>query len=461
MSDVLNKSSLKHLIVGGAAVAAIIASGACLYLLLKEDEEFSHDGRKISSRQVAIEVKIPKDMAGVVIGRQGSNIKEIQAKTETRINFKDELETEDYKVACIRGLPDDAQHAEILIYQTIAQQPKVESVTLHIPEIYIGKIIGRGGENVKEIQRVSRCKVDIDRGPLGGYGNERKVVLKGSSSQINAAKELIEEYIKEEKSMRLSIESRQSRNKSKSKEPLFLSYEETEQENKTSLQGVNEELKPSNSDYCMDVMVSSICSPSSFSIQKVGPESAELDRLTQTMTDYYKEDSNKVYHKLAYVNKGDIVACRFSSEESFYRARVVDFKEDTYDIEKSTVDLDFVDFGDCEEKVISEVYELKTEFLKLKFQAIQCSLAHIKPYPGPEWSTQALDQFESLSHCAMWKVVCAKVVDYLPNDVPRVELLDTNNKEGDINVGQELIKQGLAVWTKENEEKINIDERVN
>jgi len=42
------------------------------------------------------------------------------------------------------------------------------------------------------------------------------------------------------------------------------------------------------------------------------------------------------------------------------------------------VDLDFVDFGDYEEKSISEVYELRTDFLKLKFQAIQCSLAHLK-----------------------------------------------------------------------------------
>ena len=69
----------------------------------------------------------------------------LQAKTETRINFKDELETEEYRVAAIRsgeielesfswatllmlklirGSPDGAQMAEILIHQTIAQQPR-------------------------------------------------------------------------------------------------------------------------------------------------------------------------------------------------------------------------------------------------------------------------------------------------------------------------------------------------
>ena len=78
-----------------------------------------------------MQVQIPKDSVGIVIGRQGANIKEIQvqsslvlnqefhgpgyldlrpfdpmiclqAKTETRINFKDELETEEYRVAAIR-----------------------------------------------------------------------------------------------------------------------------------------------------------------------------------------------------------------------------------------------------------------------------------------------------------------------------------------------------------------------
>lgn len=37
-----------------------------------------------------IEMKIPTAAVGVVIGRQGSNIKEIQEKTETKINFKDQ-----------------------------------------------------------------------------------------------------------------------------------------------------------------------------------------------------------------------------------------------------------------------------------------------------------------------------------------------------------------------------------
>jgi len=441
MSDNLSRSYVGPLILGLALTGA---TGVCLYLLLRKEEDWEGEVQGgVTSRQVAIDVKIPRDMVGVVIGRQGSNIREIQAKTETRIHFRDELETEQFRVACIRGLPDDAQLAEILIHQTISQQPRVETLTIYVPGRAVGRIIGRGGESVKEIQRVSRCKVDIDRGALG-EGMEKKIVLKGASDQISMAKQLIEDKVKEEDMMRSSVGGRQAR--IKYKEPLFLNYDQNETEEQTSLQGDQEELKPTGSDNCMEVFVSAISTPEAFWVQKIGPKSVDLDKLTQTMTEYYREEANQTYHKITSVSTGDIVACRFASDDSFYRAKVVAVKEDSYDANRSTVDLDFVDYGDYEEKSINEIYELRTDFLKLKFQAIQCSLAHLKASPGPEWTAPACDLFDDLTHCAMWKVVWAKVVEYKPSGVPCVELIDTNHAGGDRNIGHELVKQGLAEW---------------
>jgi len=258
------------------------------------------------------------------------------------------------------------------------------------------------------------------------------------------AKQLIEDKVNEEDMMRNSVGGRQAR--IKYKEPLFLNYDQNEQEEQPSLQGDQEELKPTGSDNCMEVFVSAISTPGAFWVQKIGPKSVDLDKLTQSMTEYYSEEANHQYHSVSTVSPGDIVACRFASEDSFYRAKVVAFKEDSYDVSKSSVDLDFVDFGDYEEKSISEVYELRTDFLKLKFQAIQCSLAHLKASPGPEWSASACDQFENLSHCALWKVVWAKVVEYKSSGVPCVELIDTNSAGGDGNIGHEMVKQGLAMW---------------
>ena len=43
------------------------------------------------------------------------------------------------------------------------------------------------------------------------------------------------------------------------------------------------------------------------------------------------------------------------------------------------VDIDFVDFGDCLRKPVKDVFRLEKEFFGLGFQAIECSMANIKP----------------------------------------------------------------------------------
>ena len=129
---------------------------------------------------------------------------------------------------------------------------------MYVPGRAVGRIIGRGGDSVREIQRVSRCKVDIERGALG-EGMEKKIVLKGVSEHISMAKQLIEDKVKEEDMMRNSVGDRRPR--IKYKQPLFVNYEQEDQGEETSLQGEQEELKPTGSDNCMEVFVSAISTP--------------------------------------------------------------------------------------------------------------------------------------------------------------------------------------------------------
>ena len=116
-------------------------------------------------------------------------------------------------------------------------------------------------------------------------------------------------------------------------------------------------------------------------MQKVGPQSVELDRLAEDMSDYYEVEANRINCALADVEEGDVVAARFSSDNKWYRARVVAVAADDYDEALTEVDVDFVDFGDYERMLKAEVCKLLPEFLKLTFQAIDCSLAHVEPMP--------------------------------------------------------------------------------
>ena len=66
----------------------------------------------------------------------------------------------------------------------------------------------------------------------------------------------------------------------------------------------------------------------SFWVQKVGPRSVELDRLTAEMTDWYGGNSGATVASLSpdAVQLGDIVAASFGEEESFYRAKIVSYQ---------------------------------------------------------------------------------------------------------------------------------------
>jgi len=444
MPNVISKPSVQS---GALLLGAALAAGGtalCLYLLLKDEDDWKLDrgSQMATSKQVTIDVKIPRESVGVVIGRQGSNIKEIQAKTDTRINFRDELETDTHRVCCIRGLSEDVQMAEILIHQTISQQPRLESLTMTVPGECVGRIIGRQGDTIRDIQRISGCKVDVDRSAIGSF-QERKIVMRGTSKQLSFAKELIQEKVKEEEMMRSNISTnRQPRVKA---QPLFLNYQSEDQFDSIISEQGYEVLEPIGGDNCCDVFVSGVDSPGKFWVQKVGQRSVDLDKLTQEMTDFYSDDTNRKLMAVTTVKVGDIVAAKFSQEDSFYRAKVVSINEDSYDFSASTFELFFVDFGDSEDKNLSELFELKTEYLKMKFQAIQCSLANIQPESGSSWSNESTDLFCKLTHFAMWKPICAKILNFneIFDEIPIVELLDTNSGV-DINIGAELVQRGLA-----------------
>lgn len=74
-----------------------------------------------------------------------------------------------------------------------------------------------------------------------------------------------------------------------------------------------------------------------------------------------------------------MVAAPYPEDNKWYRAEVKTIKVNDCNDNEPQVDLYYVDYGDSEFLNKSEIYQLRTDFLKLRFQAIECSLAEIKP----------------------------------------------------------------------------------
>jgi tudor domain-containing protein 2 len=74
-----------------------------------------------------------------------------------------------------------------------------------------------------------------------------------------------------------------------------------------------------------------------------------------------------------------LVAAPYSHDDKWYRARVTEVTVDDYDIEESQVVLYYLDYGDTDTRQKKDVCSLRADFLKLRYQAIECSLAKVKP----------------------------------------------------------------------------------
>ena len=70
--------------------------------------------------------------------------------------MRDEFETEEYRVVSIRGSPNSAQEAEILI-QTLVVEIHLEIATVSIPSWTVGRIVG---SNSVVIWRIGR-RLDV------------------------------------------------------------------------------------------------------------------------------------------------------------------------------------------------------------------------------------------------------------------------------------------------------------
>lgn len=74
------------------------------------------------------------------------------------------------RTCVIRGAPSNVTIAESLIEKFMLEQPTVYTETLTVPLSSVGRIIGRGGETIRNIQELSKARVNVES--HGHYGND-------------------------------------------------------------------------------------------------------------------------------------------------------------------------------------------------------------------------------------------------------------------------------------------------
>ena len=168
-------------------------------------------------------INIASNLVGLIIGRQGENLRRVEAETATRVQFVTGPEANgpmrSCKITGTRKARDDAK-AEIqriidengnaagrammqerpVIQQKGpgSHQPALrageDATQIMVPNRTVGLIIGRGGETIRDLQERSQCHVNIV-GEEKSVNGLRPVNLIGTSQAAAKAKDLIMEIV--------------------------------------------------------------------------------------------------------------------------------------------------------------------------------------------------------------------------------------------------------------------------
>ena len=141
---------------------------------------------------------IPGDQVGLLVGRDGKNIQEVQDETNTSIKVPPKRKNADISEnvpVAIVGSEENKKKALLLMLQNLKQRIEKRistSETIVIPNSKLaGLVIGKSGSNRRMVEQMSGAKLRIDNPEAGSLEKERKCVIRGTAEQIEEAKELV------------------------------------------------------------------------------------------------------------------------------------------------------------------------------------------------------------------------------------------------------------------------------
>ncbi|KAL3498595.1 hypothetical protein ACH5RR_041327 [Cinchona calisaya] len=163
-------------------------------------------------------IEIPNGRVGVLIGKAGETIKYLQLQSGAKIQVTRDMDADPNSLTRgveLMGTPEQIAKAEQLIKDVLSEaeaggsgmisrrvigQPSgTDQFVMSIPNNKVGLVIGKGGETIKNMQARTGARIQVIplHLPPGDNSTERTLQIDGSSEQIEAVKQLVNEVISE------------------------------------------------------------------------------------------------------------------------------------------------------------------------------------------------------------------------------------------------------------------------
>ncbi|KAL2203483.1 hypothetical protein CC79DRAFT_1278121 [Sarocladium strictum] len=179
-----------------------------------------------------VQIMVPDRTVGLIIGRGGETIRDLQERSGCHINIVGESKSVNgLRPVNLIGTREAATKAKDAIMEIVDSDSRGEATgsragprpppmggrddnqprgnagghfggggggdkiteAVYVPSDAVGMIIGKGGETIREMQNGTGCKINVQQGQPGE--TEREITLIGSRDSIAQAKQAIEEKV--------------------------------------------------------------------------------------------------------------------------------------------------------------------------------------------------------------------------------------------------------------------------
>ena len=144
---------------------------------------------------------IPGDQTGMVIGKDGKNITQVESETNTIIKVIERSEQAQLSrnaTVAIIGSEENCKRALYIMLQNLRRkifQHLATTETMTIPNHLVGRVIGKGGSTCNAVEKLSGARVKVenreDLGLESLLDDSRICKITGMAEHIEEAKELI------------------------------------------------------------------------------------------------------------------------------------------------------------------------------------------------------------------------------------------------------------------------------
>ena len=156
----------------------------------------------VEAQMVEEKGEVSSMYVGRVIGKGGEMIRDLQARSGCRIDVDQSVPPGQPRIITYRGTRKTVDFAKQLVNMLCHEHVNEADLPLGdakreimaVPATSVGKIIGRGGEMIRELQSRSHAKIQVDHNNQGSAGlpsDQKRLTITGTEPSVVKAKEMV------------------------------------------------------------------------------------------------------------------------------------------------------------------------------------------------------------------------------------------------------------------------------